>query len=225
MTPRIEPTDAAFSRVAGSASPASKATVFIVDDDSDVRKALSRLVRSIGLLEESFASASEFLERYDASKPGCLVLDIRMPGMNGLELQQALNHRGRGIPIVFITGYGDIPTITQAIRDGAIDVIAKPVDPKELLKRIGEAIQLDLENRLKREKIEEIRRCLNNLTDREREVMSLLAAGHSAKEIAQRLAISSKTVDNHRAKVLEKMLVDNPTQLARKLSQIDSPEH
>lgn len=197
---------------------APAATVFIVDDDADVRQAVSLLIRSVGLADDSYASAQDFLSHYDPQKPGCLVLDIRMPGISGLELQKALNSKCLLPPIIFITAHGEIPLATQAIRAGAIDFIQKPFSPQTLLERIHEAIKLDRENRRKYSRASEIQERITHLTDREREIMRLLADGESTKLIAQQLSIRPKTVENHRARILEKMNVENPTQLAHLVS-------
>ena len=197
------------------------ATVFIVDDDADVRRLLSLLVRSVGLLEDCYASAQDFLNRFDPQKPGCLLLDIRMPGMSGMELQRELSSAAPLPPIIFITAHGEIPLATQAIRAGAFDFIQKPFSPHALLERIREAIELDRERRCKHAVSVEVQERVRHLTDREREIMHFLALGESTKQIAQRLSISSKTVDNHRASILEKMHVDNPTQLAHLVSPLD----
>ena len=199
---------------------AAPATVFIVDDDPDVRRSVSLLVRSIGLADECFSTAQDFLQQYDPVKPGCLVLDIRMPGMSGLELQKALNAAEAMPPIIFITAHGEIPCASQALRDGAVDFIQKPFSPQTLLERIREAVGRDQEHRRKRTLARSIQERIARLTDREREIMELLSKGESTKQIAQRLSISPKTVDNHRAKVLEKMNVDNPTQLAHLLAAL-----
>ena len=201
------------------ASPA--ATVFVVDDDADVRRSVSLLVRSVGLVEDSYASAQDFLDHYDPQRPGCLVLDIRMPGMSGLEMQKGLNSTTLLPPIIFITAHGEIPLATQAIRAGAVDFLQKPFSPQALLERIREAIELDRENRRKRALADGIQERMTLLTEREREIMRFLALGQSTKKIAQHLAISPKTVDNHRAKILEKMNVDNPTQLAHLAALLD----
>jgi FixJ family two-component response regulator len=193
---------------------APAATVFIVDDDDVVRRSVSLLVRSVGLVEESYVSARDFLDHFDPQKPGCLVLDIRMPGMSGLELQKAPECAGLLPPVIFVTAHGEIPLASQAIRAGAVDFIQKPFSPQALLDRIREAIALDGANRRKRALASEIRERMTKLTDREREIMTFLIRGESTKQIAQHLCISPKTVDNHRGKILEKMNVDNPTQLA-----------
>ena len=192
-----------------------QASVFIVDDDADVRRAVGSLVRSVDLQSHDFSSAQEFLDQYDPDWPGCLVLDIRMPGMTGIQLQHELRDRHIDLPIIFITAHGEIPIATSAMRDGAVDFLPKPYSPQVLLDRIHEAISLDRQRRVASARRREVESRVCTLTLREREVMEFLADGCSNKVIAKRLGISQKTVDNHRSKVLEKMEVDNPTQLAR----------
>jgi two-component system response regulator FixJ len=196
-------------------------TVFIVDDDPDIRCAVSLLVRSVGLAAETFPSAPAFLEYFDSSRFGCLVLDIRMPGMSGLELQKELRVRGVGLPVIFLTAHGEITLAIQAIRAGAIDFIQKPYSPQYLLERIHEAIAIERAQHCKCAQADQVQQRVNRLTGREREVMHLLAEGISTKLVASRLTISPKTVENHRAKVLEKMNVDNPTQLAHVLALLE----
>ncbi|HEV3345079.1 MAG TPA: response regulator [Pirellulales bacterium] len=197
---------------------AQTATVFIVDDDDDLRRSISLLVRSVGLAEESYATAHDFLDRFDPEKAGCLVLDVRMPGMSGLELQKTPNSKLVLPPIIFISGHGEIPLATQAVRAGAIDFLTKPFSPQILLERISEAIKLDQENRRKRAHDSEFQARVALLSEREQQIMRLLVRGDSSKQIAHQLSISPKTVDNHRAKILEKMQVDNTTQLAHLLT-------
>jgi RNA polymerase sigma factor (sigma-70 family) len=202
---------------------AAATTVFIVDDDDDVRRSISLLVRSIGLADESYPSAQNFLEHFDPEKAGCLVLDVRMPGMSGLELQKA-SHSGLALPpIIFVSAHGDIPLAIQALRAGAVDFIQKPFSPQALLERIREAIQRDHNSRRKRAQVEEVQERVDHLTERERQIMGHLVCGDSTKQIAQRLSISPKTVDNHRARILEKMKVDNTTQLARLVALLPCP--
>lgn len=203
------------------AKRASTGTVFIVDDDVDLRRAVSLLAGSVGLAVEAHSSAQEFLDKYDPQRPGCLVLDVRIPGISGLELQRTLASQKFPIPIIFLSAHGEIPMATQAIRAGAIDFLQKPFSPHALLERIHEALALDEDNRRKRAEAGDVKSRLLSLTQREQEIMWLLAAGESAKHIAVTLSISSKTVDNHRAKILEKMEVENPTQLAHLLSLMD----
>jgi two-component system, LuxR family, response regulator FixJ len=198
-------------------------TVIVVDDDDDVRRAVCLLIRSVGLAEGSYASAQDFLDHFDPQKPGCLVVDIRMPGMSGLELQTGLNSTVVFPPIIFITAHGEIPSAIQAIRAGAVDFLEKPFSPRVLLKRIREAIDLDRENRCIRGLIGEIQVRVTQLTNRQREIMGFLAHGESTKHIARNLSISAKTVDSHRVKILGKMGVDNPTQLAHLVALLERP--
>ncbi len=195
-------------------------TVYVVDDDEDVRRAVSLLIQSIGLTATCFASAQEFLDHYDPQAPGCLVLDIRMPGMSGLELQKRFSSAVDLPPIIFITAHGEIPLATQALRAGAVDFIQKPFSPQALLDRVSEAIELDRANRYKGVRAGDIQELLTHLTEREREIADLLARGESTKQIALRLSISPKTVDNHRTKIFEKMNVENSTQLANLVAML-----
>lgn len=200
---------------------ANAPTVSIVDDDPDVRRSISLLVRSVDLSAQLYSSANEFLEAYNPDSPTCLVLDVRMPGMTGLQLQQTLLERSIQIPIIFITAHGEIPNATAAMRAGAVDFLSKPYSPQLLLDRIHEAIAIDQHAReIDRERLR-VKALIAALTEREREVMSLLANGDSTKVISSRLGISPKTVDNHRTKVLEKMGVDYVTQLILLLACLD----
>ncbi|MBI2477489.1 MAG: response regulator transcription factor [Planctomycetia bacterium] len=195
------------------------ATVFIVDDDEDVRNSISILARSVNLDVELFASGQEFLNNYQNDRPGCLVLDARMPGMSGLELQQKLNEQVRRIPTIMLTAHAEVSMATQVLRAGAVDFMQKPFSPQILLERIHEAIQLDADTRRADEGRTAIAKLVTSLSPREQEVMELLAVGRSTKEIAAQLQISIKTVDNHRANVLEKMCVGNTAQLANLLAR------
>ena len=190
-------------------------SVFIVDDDSDVRRTVGLLVRSVDLEPRDFPSAQAFLDQYDQDWPGCLILDVRMPGMTGIQLQHELCRRNIDLPVIFITAHGEIPIATSAMRTGAVDFLPKPFSPQILLDRVHEAISLDKGRRAASARRQEVESRTSTLTQREHEVMELLAEGCSNKVIAKRLGISQKTVDNHRSKVLEKMEVDNPAQLAR----------
>ena len=203
------------------ASSEALSTLFVIDDDQDIRRAICRLAQAEGLAVEDFASAPNFLERYDPQKPGCIVLDIRMPGMSGLELQRALSILGSCPPIIFVSAHGEIPLAIQALRDGAVDFIPKPFSASALLERIHEAIALDHDNRRKRALATEVQLRWRNMTDREREISLLLATGETTKHIAQRLSISPKTVDNHQTRILAKMNVENATQLAHLLAALE----
>ena len=188
--------------------------VIIIDDDPDVRHAISLLVQTVDLESREFTSAQEFLEAYDPNQPGCLVVDLRMPGMTGLELQKQAGNLNIHLPMIFITAHGEIETSSEAMRDGAIDFLAKPFRPQVLLDRIHEAIAIDNRKRQLRKYQYDIDKLKSRLTEREMQVMDLLICGDSTKVAARKLGISQKTVDNHRSKILEKMEVDNTTQLA-----------
>jgi two-component system, LuxR family, response regulator FixJ len=196
-------------------------TLFVVDDDEDIRRAICRLAQAEGLAVEDYVSASNFLEHYDPQKPGCIVLDIRMPGMSGLELQKALSILGSCPPIIFVSAHGEIPLAMQAMRDGAVDFIPKPFSAAALFKRIHEAMALDQDNRRKRALAAAVQLRWNKLTNREREISLLLATGETTKHIALHLAISPKTVDNHQTRILAKMDVENSTQLANLLAALE----
>ncbi len=183
-------------------------TVFVVDDDEGVCEAIDWSLRQAGLRVESFPSAESFLSAH-GERPGCLVLDVRMQGMSGLDLQEVLKARGSELPIIFITGYGDIPTTVQAIKAGAVDFVEKPVAWDVLIVRIREALREDERRRSQRAGRTEIRERYQRLTVREREVMELVTKGLSNKEIARLLEISSRTVENHRARVMTTMQADS----------------
>ena len=188
-------------------------TVFIVDDDPSVLKGLSRLLRSAKLNPVTFASPHEFLDRYDPHTSGCLVLDVAMPGLDGLKLQQALIAKGSEIPIIFLTGHGDIPMSVRAMKHGAIDFLTKPVNDEDLLKAIRIAIETDRVNRKTRAEINNIRHRLATLTPREREVLEHVLTGELNKQIAGDLGIVEKTIKVHRGRVMEKMGVTSVAEL------------
>ncbi len=190
-------------------------TVFLVDDDDAVRDSVSLLMRSAGLRTREFASAAEFLEQYGRDQLGCLLLDVRMPGMSGLELQKELNRRNHTLPIVFISAHGDIPMAVEAVRRGAIDFIQKPFDDEELLDKVKQALHSS-ERRYEEESERlDIRRRVESLTAREREVMSQVVQGKANKVIASDLGVSQRTVEIHRARVMEKMQASSLAQLVR----------
>ncbi|MDJ0708788.1 MAG: response regulator transcription factor [Woeseiaceae bacterium] len=180
-------------------------TVFIVDDDAAIRFAMQALMDSVNLNHEIFASADEFLEKITEQRPGCLVLDIRMPGLGGLELQEELIKRGNTLPIIFITGHGDVPMAVEAMQKGAVDFIQKPFRDQELLDRIREALATDEERREEQQAHAEVASRLSRLTNREREVFDLVVTGKPNKVIAYELGVSQRTVEIHRARVMEKM--------------------
>ena len=191
-------------------------TVFIVDDDAMIRMAMQALMDSVDLRHEILPSADEFLARHgDQQTPGCLVLDIRMPGLGGLELQDALLERGNEIPIVFITGHGDVPMAVEAMQKGAVDFIQKPFRDQELLDRIHLALRTDEERRAEAHRIDEVQTLIDRLTQREHEVFDLVVTGKPNKVIAYELGVSQRTVEIHRARVMEKMRARSLADLVR----------
>jgi FixJ family two-component response regulator len=190
-------------------------TVFVVDDDPAVLKSLSRLLRSARLEVAAFSSPREFLERHDPRAPGCLVLDVAMPGLNGLELQEALTTKGSELPIIFLTGHGDIPMSVQAMKRGALDFLTKPVNDEDLLKAVHVAIEKDRLQRQTRAEVTEIQQRLATLTPREREVMEHVISGQLNKQTAADLGTVEKTIKVHRARVMEKMKVQSVAELVR----------
>jgi len=181
-----------------------KPTVFLVDDDNAVRDALELLLDSAGLSTVSYSSAAAFLEDFDRNCRGCLVLDIRMPGMSGMELQAALAEKSVNIPIIFLTGHGNVSMSARAFRTGAIDFLEKPFDENILLERIQEAIRLDQSNQTVAARRVNASTRMASLTPREREVMLLIVAGNANKEIATKLDLSTRTIETHRGHILEK---------------------
>ena len=190
-------------------------TVFIVDDDEPVRKAVSRLLRSAGIAVAVFASPREFLAQYDPATPGCLVLDITMPEVDGLQLQATLGEKGSILPIIFLTGHGDVSKSVQAMKRGAFDFLSKPVKDKDLLTAVRAAIERNAVARLEQAKLSEIRARLDTLTPREREVLEQVVSGKLNKQIAGDLGITEATVKMHRAHVMAKMKVQSVAELAR----------
>ncbi len=190
--------------------------VFIVDDDSAIRVAMQALMESVDLPHEILASADSFLEKYgDDPGPGCLVLDIRMPGLGGLELQDELLRRDNSMPIIFITGHGDVPMAVEAMRKGAVDFIQKPFRDQELLDRVHKALRTDEERRSEARRVGEVRKLVERLTQREREVFDLVVTGKPNKVIAYELGVSQRTVEIHRARVMEKMKARSLADLVR----------
>jgi two-component system, LuxR family, response regulator FixJ len=196
-------------------------TVFIVDDDSGVRSSIRVLMKSVGLAASAFASAKEFLESYHAMQPGCLVLDIRMPGMSGLELQEELNKRGAVIPVIFVTGHADVPMAVEAMRHGAFDFLQKPLRDQELVDRVQKALARDRETRDELKEHGRIRARVASLTPREKEVLDLLTLGKANKSMAQDLGLSQRTVEIHRAHVMEKMGAKSVAQLVRMVMDLE----
>jgi len=191
------------------------ATVFVVDDDEAVRDSLELLVATTGLAVETFASAREFLDAYDPERAGCLVTDIRMPGMSGLELQEHLVALGASIPVIVLTGHGDVPAAVRALKAGAVDFVEKPFKPQALLDLINQAIARDRETREAMAREGAIAERLASLTPREREVMELVVAGKANKVIAVELDISERTVELHRGRIMKKMKARSLAELMR----------
>jgi two-component system, LuxR family, response regulator FixJ len=191
------------------------ATVFIVDDDDAVRSSLRLLLKSVGLQPTAFPSARDYLAAWDPDQPGCVVLDVRMPGMSGLELQEELNRRGAIVPVIFITGHGDIPMAVEAMQHGAFDFLQKPFRDQDLIDRIQKATERDAANRAQLREKELIRARLDSLTPREREVLTLVTSGKANKVMAGDLGVSQRTVEIHRARVMEKMHAASLAQLVR----------
>jgi len=190
-------------------------TVYIVDDDQAIRHAMELLMRSVGLVYEIFHSGDDFLSNHTNDRAGCLVLDIRMPGLGGLELQEKLNDMGSTLPIIFITGHGDVPMAVEAMQKGAVDFIQKPFRDQELLDRISEALTTDQQRRSAREEKAEVLSRIEKLTNRERQVLDLVVTGKPNKVIAYELGVSQRTVEIHRARVMEKMQAKSLADLVR----------
>jgi two-component system, LuxR family, response regulator FixJ len=204
-------------------STPAEPTVFVVDDDSGVRDAVRLLLRSVGLPARAFSSAAEFLEEFDPDAPGCLVLDLRMPGMSGRELQKRLLEMGSRVPIIFVTAHGDVPTAVDAVKDGAVDFIQKPFPDQKLLDMINEALELDRRRRAEQEERTAIAARVETLTPREREVMARVAGGKMNKTVARELGISQRTVEIHRARVMEKMQARSVPDLVQMIMKLDTP--
>src|SRR6266403_5553961 len=195
--------------------PRPSPTVFVIDDDAAVRKAVSRLLRSAGIDVAVFASPGEFLAQYDPDMPGCLVLDIAMPDINGLQLQAILGNKGCTLPIIFLTGHGDVSKSVQAMKHGAFDFFSKPVKDKDLLPAVRAAIERDAVARQEQARLSEICARLDTLTPREREVLEHVVDGKLNKQIASDLGITEATVKMHRARVMTKMKVQGVADLVR----------
>ena len=193
----------------------SEATVFVVDDDEAVRGAIARLLKSVDLRAETFVSAEDFLSRVQPEMVGCLVLDMRMPGIGGLALQEELAARKNSLPIIFITGHGDVPTAVRAMKASAFDFLEKPFVDQELLDKIRDAINLHIGRRREEKRRNEIAVRVRSLTPREREVMEMIVDGKSNKVVAADLGISEKTVQTHRTRIMDKMQTRSVATLAK----------
>lgn len=196
-------------------------TVFLVDDDQAVRDAVGLLLRTTGLNVEAFANAADFLASDRVRRPGCLLLDVRMPGMSGLDLQKQLREQGHRIPIIFMTGHGDVPMATRAMKAGAFDFIEKPFQGQTLLARVREALERDARERRRQAQRNEAAARLARLSPREREVLERVAAGQYNKVIAAELGISLSTVEIHRKRVMDKLGADSLSDLIRTLALLD----
>ena len=195
----------------------------MVDDDPSVLRALTRLLSAAGLKAIAFPSPAAFLQAHDPATPGCLVLDVALPGLDGLELQQALTVSDCARPIVFITGRGDIPTSVRAMKGGAVDFLTKPVNDTELLEAVRKAIEVDRLGRAARLELDALRRCLATLTPREREVLAQVVAGRLNKQIAADLGTVEKTIKVHRARIMEKMAAQSLADLVRIAQRLGIP--
>lgn len=189
------------------------ATVHVVDDDPDVLKSLSALIRTIRLKAQTYSSADEFLEKCEEDGPGCLVLDVRMPGMSGLELQKMLHAGERGLPMIILTAYGEVPLVVEAMKTGAVDFFEKPFRPQQLCDAIQKAVQRDLAAWRERERDRSLEQTLARLTDGERQVIELIAVGKTNREIAEEVGLSVRGVENRRAKAMQKLGVGSKREL------------
>ncbi len=196
----------------------SGATVYVVDDDEGIRHSLSLLIGAIGLKVRVFSDAAAFLSAFDPTLRGCIVADLKMPGLDGLEMQERLNAVNCRMPIIFLSGHGDVPAAVRALRHGAVDFLEKPFNPKLLLERIEQAIEADARLNAAAEKKAEIADRVSRLTAREREIMSLVADGKSSKVIALDLGISERTVELHRSRIMRKMSARSVADLVRMIS-------
>ena len=196
-------------------------TVFVVDDNPGLRRSLQSLLEAAGLRVETFASAREFLKRYDGGRPGCIVLDVRLRNESGLDLQEELRRRQSTLPIIVVTGYGDVPTSVRAFKGGAIDFLQKPVPPKKLLERIREALEVGRQARATAGQHAIVLDGIARLTPRQRQVLDQVALGSSSKEIAAVLKISVRTVEGHRRVLLRKMGVSSLAHLARAVGRLE----
>ena len=200
----------------------SEPLIYVVDDDAAVCDSLTLLLTSVKLRAQAYRSAAEFLEHYDPGQHACLVADIRMPGMSGLELQAALKRLGAPIPVIFITAYGDVPMAVEAMKSGALDFIEKPFRDQDLLDRVNQALSRDRKRRAEEERFETIRKRLVTLTPRETEVMHRVVEGQSNKVIAMDLGVSQRTVEIHRAHVMQKMGMRSVAMLVRAVQSVDN---
>lgn len=203
--------------------PLHEPTVFLVDDDEAVRQSLALLIATYGLHVESCASAEEFLERWQADAVGCVVLDIRMAGMSGLALQALLQERGISLPVVFITGHGDINACRRAFHGGAVDFLTKPVDEQALMESIHKSISRDIQQRRTASEMDGLRERFAQLSERERQVLDLILAGLPNKLIAREIGLSTRTVESHRSRIYIKLGANSLAQLVRSVIKLEEP--
>ncbi|SAK67996.1 two component LuxR family transcriptional regulator [Caballeronia temeraria] len=213
--------DARIERAIAMNSPAP--VVYIVDDDNGMRTSLAWLLDSVGVKSEGFANAAEFLRAFDMSRPACLVLDVRMPETSGFDVQAELNRRGATLPIIFVSGHGDIPMSVRALQHGAIDFVEKPYNSQQMLDRVQRAMKLATQRHAKDQRKRELRERVESLTTREKEVLRGVIEGKASKRIAADLSISVKTVDVHRASIKDKLGAASIATLVRDVLEVWSP--
>jgi FixJ family two-component response regulator len=197
--------------------------VYIVDDDAGMRTSLAWLLESVGIASKGFASAAEFLAAFDVTVPGCLVLDVRMPEASGFDVQEALNQRGATLPIIFVSGHGDIPMSVRALQQGAIDFVEKPYNSQQMLERVQRAMKLASQRHVKAMRQRQLSERVNSLTAREKDVLRGLIDGKPSKVIASDLSISVKTVDVHRASIKDKLGASSVATLVRDVLEVWDP--
>jgi FixJ family two-component response regulator len=203
----------------------ARETVFIVDDDPSILEGLSNLLESVGIPAEQYASAEDFHQHWDKAKAGCLLLDVRLPAMSGVEFQEKLREAGMGLPIIFMTAHGDVPMVRKVMKAGAIEFLTKPFQKEELIHAVEQGFQLDRARRQNAATVNAIRARMDSLSEREREVMAMVTAGQLNKQIAADLGLSEITVKLHRRKVMEKMQAGSLAELVKMCERVKTPFH